>query len=519
MEQHVDALGYLLVGVVFSVGLLSARIHANLDSTVQTVSNQSWGLRQAILEGGHLGPPDLAEVMGSVRRTRDYVAIGSRLLNWAIFATTLGIFVDALVLQSQGVETPHHKMVVLGLLFIAALVVVVFSEFDVHQVSVEQRAEVDASTLGRLQRLARAIERGEVDRAMTEVVHLRETFPEWGLLVELEAYLDLRAGRARNGLARIERLLASGGDVYISPVVGAACCLEAEGIDAEGLDAALVLLERIEQRGGVVPRLDQLNRALGVTAGHLPTLLDDPSSAPIDAQQGDDGRTGSRRTVQVLIGQALERRREPVHELALDLDPARVDQTASVIATLQLWETSREMSDFASNGVLPQLLHVVVGPDEASVPALLGPYAEQRRDPRALESFGLVALACGEPRVALEYLESAIRLSPAGARAHWGRAVACHRIGWQDAAQASLGRFEMLSEETPLLSVTRQRLSDKTVQATPAEIADSYLDGIDNMDRVELALLGIDLVPDPGTTVRERFAAKLAERALAGAAS
>src|ERR1700682_3261659 len=153
MDKHLDALGYLLAAVVFSVGFLSARIHSNLDSIVRTVSERSRGVRQALAEGRRLAPADLADLLSVIHRSTDYVAVGSRVLNWIIFATTCAVLVDAVGLSMDGARSPYNELIVICLLFVAGFAVVMFSEFDVHRVSIERRREIAASTLGRIQNL------------------------------------------------------------------------------------------------------------------------------------------------------------------------------------------------------------------------------------------------------------------------------------------------------------------------------------------------------------------------------
>jgi len=507
MDNHLHTIGYLLAAIVFTVGFLSARIHSNLDSTVRTVGERSWRVRQAISEGGGLGPADLADLLGVLRGSTDYVAAGSRILNWTIFGAIVAVAIDAVVLLRSGVETPDHVMVVLALLLAASLSVLVFSEFDVRRVSIERRRETSASTLGRLQKLAHRVEIVDIPGALRELDHLRETFPTWGLLGELEAYLDLLGGKPQDGLDRIDSLVASDADLHISAVVGTACCLE-----LEGLDSALELLGRIERHSGSEGS-QSLHRALAISAGHLSALIasrDFLASTKLPANQGQ-----SRNMIQELIGEEMERRREPVRGLAFDLDPATLPQTAPLMAKLERWEHGGEPGDFGSDGALSRLLEVVLRPaGEAPATDPLVSYASDCRDPLTLESFGLVAFACGQPRTALGFFEAAIRLAPAAARSHWGRAIACHRVGWLDASSASLRRVATLSDDAPLLSVTHRLFQNRSLHIDVDDVADTYPLGLDDMDRFELALLGIDTHVEQGESLREQFTANLLTLAL-----
>lgn len=509
MDNHLHTLGYLLGAVVFAVGFLSTRIHSNLDSTIREVGERSRAVRQALNEGESLGPADLAELLGVVRSPTDYVAQGSRLLNWAIFATSAAILADALYLDWHGdSEAPEHVLFVLSLLFVVTLGAVMFSEFEVRRVSIERQREISATTLGRLHELARLMAAGDLIKATTELDLLREAFPTWGLLIEIEAYLDLLRGQPHQGLKQIESLVKGDSELHLSPVVGAACCLE-----LDGLDSALDLLARIEQRGGS-ERHPLLRRALAVSAGHLAALLAEREQPPATAPEEPE-EPPARRVLQKLMGDEIERRREPVRDLGFDLNPAKLRQTAPLMATLERWEDNGELEDFESVPALFGLLQLILEPDTQQPPAaVLQARAKGCRDPLTLESFGFAALACGEPRTALRFFETAIHIAPAAGRSHWGRAIACYRVGWRDAASASLRRAETLTDEAPLLSLTQRLFEDPLTTIDPIEVEAIYPHGFDDMDRFELALLGVDIPSSRASSIQERFAASLIARAL-----
>jgi tetratricopeptide (TPR) repeat protein len=427
-------------------------------------------------------------------------------LNWTIFLTTCVVLGDSIALRREGVDSPNHQELIIVLLFAASFAVVVFSEFDLRRVLVEQRQEIAASTLGRLQNLAHLVAANDTARASREIRHLRETFPTWGLLIELEAHLQMLDGHGQEALRQVEGLIATGDDVYLSPVVGAACCLQ-----QSNLDGALDLLARIRRRDQHIRHLPRLYRALEVAAGHIPALMAPVHHGPATGQV-------PRSTAQTLIGQEIERRHGAVHEIALDLDPAREPETAPVMAALVRWEADGTPADFQDVPALSLLLGIVLGsehlpPDVSSLSA----YAAHCRDPSTLESFGLVSLALGAPRDALKHFESAIRLAPASVRSHWGRAVACYRVGWSDAASVSLRRVETLSEDASLLSMTRRLLDGQELGVDTSHIAYSFPRGVTDMTGFELALLGLDVRRPESSGIRGQFAAALVSHALASA--
>jgi hypothetical protein len=510
MDKHLDALGSLLAAIVFSVGFLSARIHSNLDSIVRTVSERSRGIRQEIAEGRRLALVDIADLLSVIHRSTDYIARGSRVLNWVIFATTCAVLGDAIGLSLDGAKAPDNELVLICLLFAVGLAVVTFSEFDLRRVSIERRREITASTLGRIQNLGYAIIEGDVGRARRELARLHATFPTWGLLIELEAYVDLLDNHPEQGLRRIESLIETDRSLYVSPVVGTACYLQ-----LKERNSALALVSRIERRDESVGDVQRIHRALAITAGHLPALLATRSSY----SRGDlerDAAVGA-------IGRGLSHPRQSVADLSVALDPIAVSQTAPLMRTMYLWDHGGELSDFGDEDILARLLRCVLSwetqlaSEKRSVARVLEPRISDSPDAEMLESVGLVAYTCGEPRLALGFFEAAIRLAPAAARSHWGRAIACHRVGWQDAADTSLRRAVTLSDETPLLALTRIRFSRPPTRLDPSKVAGLYTT-LDDMDRFELALLGVDLAVDEETslrTLRSTFTHTLIQLALA----
>lgn len=374
-----------------------------------------------------------------------------------------------------------------------------------RRVSIERQREISATTLGRLHELARLIAEDHIAGAAEKLALLRETFPTWGLLIEVEAYLDLQRHRADQGLARIESLVKGGGELHLSPVVGAACCLQ-----LEGLDSALELLARIERRGDS-ERHPLLRRALAISAGHLPALLASrdylPETAPVAVAR-------TRSVTQRLMGEGVEWQREPVRDLGLDLNPEKLPQTAPAMKALEHWEDGGSLDDFRDMPALFGLLQLLLGPGRQRPATLLQPHAAECGDPLTLESFGFASFACGEPRTALRFFETAIHLAPAAGRAHWGRAIACHRVGWKDAASASLRRAKTLADDEPLLSLTERVFGDPQAKIDAAEAERIYPRGFDDMDRFELALLGIEIVPPDDSGIHGEFAAAIVSRAL-----
>lgn len=493
MDQHIAVLGFLLSATVFSVGFLSARIHASYDTCEVEVNGQSWRIRDALLRRERMSPAAIDGSLTVLRRARDTVTVITRIINGLLLAATAALSVDALILMSRGVPAPDHALLLIATVFVGSAAVTAIGEFDVRKVTSDQRAMLSNSLPGRIDSLAAALAAGRY-AAVDEIVNeLHDAFPDWGLLTEVQAYSLLRQGKAREAYDSIDALVARSDDVYLSHLVGAAAAMNL----GDGL-AALRILAAVRRRAPHLAGIEQLNRALTLYLGHLPAVMADRTaevSAP-PRRRPRSGRFGAQRHT-------------------LDIGIHDMPETARLMRVLAAWESSGSLPAFVKEADQSPLLAAV----RAVLPEA-GPGDDRLRssnDPAALETLGMIKLAAGDPREALRIFERAVRLAPAASRLHWGIAVASHRIGWTSAAATSLGRAETLVSHAPIVTLTRDAFEQETPPA-PAAVALAFPAGVRPLDRLQLAMIGVPAGADPDrSTVGGRFVGTLLDMALASA--
>ncbi len=482
MEKHLDVIGYLLAAVVFSVGFASERAHSTLEAISRDVSELSWRLREALAAGRRIGPGDLPEALSFLRRSRDPVAIFSRLLNVALLVlVTVGV-VDALVLIHEGTSAPRHAYVLLAMLGSAALAVAVMGELDLRRVSREQRRVLEESTLGRLDATQTNLRQGKIDAARVLLDDLMKTYPGWSWLLELDAFLDYKAGLPDRGLATVQSLVEASVDLYMSPIVSTACAVSS-GHAAD----ALPMLHRMRRRD-VVPRYAaELADGLALEAAHLTALFATP---PTTREATREVRSGNS-AASYLVGASLEPRANVARSIVLDLELDDTPETKHLSNLLTLWRTGTQasrLSEAAQGSVLGTVLDQVFEPKAS-------PIAEEVRttstDPLTLETLALVALVRGDVLGARELFDRAIRVAPTFARAQWGRALVVDRLGWHDQAHAALQRAQTLDPRWRILQVTSRRLDGRSTSDLAAVASELYSDGMSDRDRFELAMLGV----------------------------
>jgi hypothetical protein len=516
VEKHLDVLGYLLVAVVFSVGFLSARIHANYDTILREVGDLSWRVRETVLSGGRLGPADLGELLSTLRRAGDPVATATRWANVGIFICTAVVFADGLVLLAEGATAPNHAPLELTMLFLVAAIVTAIGEYDVRRVATDQRSSIEASTLGRLDAVASSLANNDMDAVRRGIANLRESLPNWGLLIELQAFVELRTGEQKAALHRLEQLTEDTGDLHITPVVGAAAAL-AIGDEA----AAIELLQRVSEVAPNARYVDELRSSLGLRRAYLQSLFEDISQLSVGHNAVEqDVATNAHHVAAALIGANTELGKMQATRLALDLAPAELPETANLVRANDAWHRATDAESIRSlidGTALEQLLCAVGLLDESGAPEeRLLRFAQTSEDQLTLESCGLILLALGSQRNAIRIFERSIRLMPAAPLAHWGTALASAHVGWSDAAITALQRAETLTGDEPIIRITRRVLEGADTMSPEEALQHFPRAGISDLDRFELALLGIEVAPArlPSAVISSQFVERAISLAL-----
>jgi tetratricopeptide (TPR) repeat protein len=514
LDKHIDVLGYLLTALVFSVGFLSARVHSTYDATVQQVSELSWRVRGLIKSDQQLGPTDLTTLLAFVRRSGDQVATASRLVNLGILLASAIVFGDGVWLLIDDVEGAPHALELLIVVLLSSVAVSVIGEVDLRRVRIDQRDAIDTSTLGRLEALATSIHDRKWSLAQAQLTALRDSYPEWGLLIELEAFICLREGDPEGGLARIQQLVAQSDDLYVSAPVGVACAL------AHGdTKAAAELLDAVAVRAPSASHVAELRQALALTRGDPAALFEE-----LDTQQLRGARARASRQGLELTSQLLEAETAAVGGVhsPFAIRPEDLEQTAALLRLRNAWHSQVPTDEVStlSQGTPLHLMLMLLLP--AEVDPLDVEAATQRvlasEEAGSIEALAFVQLVLGDAREAMRSFERAVALRPRSAYAHWGMALGCLRVGWTDEALKHLRRANTAELRRPIVDLTRRVAEGGRLPAF-AEVAPMFPHGIGRVERVELAILGIEVpAPPEDGTPQDRFVAAFVEAAVTAAA-
>ena len=473
MGIYVEALGFVVAAIVFSIGVLSARLHESFNALVRQIVELSWATRVRLMEGRRVSPADIDELTAAVGDVADPVAGASKALNRLLLLVSAAIFAMALATPADAADPPHSRLLI-GLLFATCVGVELLGELDQRAVGRRRRALVTTATLSRLRSLGQAFTEERYADASEALAALRDDFPGWGLLRELNALLDLHTGAPGSALKSIRALVAEPHpDLYLSQLIA----VEAATSELDDR-AALELLDDIARAEPSLPHLGRLRKALEIRLGHLDALL-----APMPAPSGK--REEALLWTEATIGSAAEQQADRAMS-GLDVSPGSLPEVGRLLSVTVAWTGAR--THLASDALTASSpLHLVlrrVLPDEA--PSAFGPRdGDPRWDSATLETFGVIALSQGEPRQALSLLEHAARQNPAAARPQWWIAVACRHLNWTDAAHRALDRSEILDREDPLTDLTRAWLT-----AEPADDEGAWLAKLSDVDGLRAAFLG-----------------------------
>lgn len=463
MSVHIDVVGYLLTAITFSVGFLSTRNHATANATLRQASDVSWRVREILTRGDRLSPAELASLLVVVHRVDDVSARFARAANVVLLSAITVLSLDGLRLIAAGAHPVDAALLVLALLT-GGIAVCVVGEVDARHVERDLRQRLGATTLGRIENLDTRIEVGDFAGIRREIGFLRRSFPNWGLLVELDAYASLHNSDPERAFETVLRHVDTNDDVYLSALVGAAAAA------AMGRhDEALSLLERLGAAGLLSADEVLMRRAFCLRAAHLDELVDGGERRDVSPSAATTPSTGAVVLPIDEIAGLMFEGTAATEQLALDVSGNDFDQLRSVLETLQAWNgraattaldpaaTDRAGTPF---GILSALvMSAPSSPQRADAVASAVELGQRSKDGLSVEAVGMCLLACGEVRPALSALERAAALSPKSPRIHWAEAVSCWRWGWQVKAEESLDRAAGLDPDDPVIAITRLRVA------------------------------------------------------------
>ena len=447
--MYLEVTSYLLTVLTFSVGFLSTRRHAHFDVLSKDIADRSWKIRQALNLGQDLGPRDLAEDIVAVKVDPDSVSTFARMVN-AFF------FISACAVAGIGLFEPQpvHEAALLALVLLSTALVFALGEFDVRWMASKERDLARDTALGQLAVVDRALRSGEGRTATDEIARIRETYPQWAFGRELEFALAATEMGFEVAGTPME-LLEAGGSLYAAPLLAAEHQLQ-----RGNPIGALQDFHIIAPRSSTSRTVDKLNIVIGFTVGLPRTVFTEP--AITSRWFSEPGGL----------------------ELGLHSLPAVKRATES----LRDFGSGMSLAEWMAGQVVsPPLIIAQAATAESSELSALMVTATEPMFAGALNSLGIVCLARGNDTDALQIFEAAIRLRPNSSTSHWGRAVACARRGWHDAAEESLLRADSLDPSSPhIITMTRMVLEGRQPLAADREreVAENAWESL------QLALLG-----------------------------
>jgi hypothetical protein len=461
--------GYLLAALVFSIGFLSQRRHASLDSLGKNVYDRSANIRKSLESGNPPGPSDLEEDLALALDSRDPVAFLSRIANVFIVLSCLALGALGIIGTIRGSGPPEVKdteIVSMMFLLAAAIVLTAVSEFDRRRLDVQFKTLTKGSILGTIYNFRKSMAKDQVGQARQELESITPRYPDWVLLAELLAEAEVRAGSWSEAQAVLDQIDENPAPSHFVPLLRAA--LEIERQDpARGL----VIVDAQSARNGASRYDNFLRDGLSLMAGRPQAMF-----------SGTDAGTFQL----------------PPKLYELDPDVSKIAEIARMVAMVSDWQSSIDVSDWLAEAhdlPVTAVVRMAVSADPESDPewdASLHRLLAKNEFSSALNSAGMVCLARRRFTDALTLFEAAIRARSSSSTSHWGRAVACHDLAWTEAAADSLRRAKSLQLAPVLASVTDQFLDGRpiahpeqyTLQATGNEAT--------GLELLQFALIGAE---------------------------
>jgi hypothetical protein len=465
----IDTVGYLLAALVFSIGFLSQRRHASLDSLGKNVYDRSANIRKSIESGNPPGPSDLEEDLALGLDSRDPVAVFSRAANWLIVLSCLGLGALGIVgtiREAGSAEDKDTQIISMVILVASAIVLTAVSEYDRRRLDVQFKTLTKGSILGTIYNFRQAMAKDQISQARDELESIAPRYPGWVLLAELLAEVEVRAGNWPDAQAVLDRIDEIPAPSHFVPLLRAA--LEIERQDpAHGL----VIVDTQSARDGASRYDTFLRDGLSLMAGRPQAMFSGTAAG----------------TLQL-----------PTKLYELDPDVSKISEIARMVAMVSDWQSNVETTRWLAEAhdlPVAAVVRMAVSADPEADPdwdASLHDLLSRDEFASALNSAGMVCLARRRFTDALTLFEAAIRARSSSSTSHWGRAVACHDLAWTEAAADSLRRARSLQLAPVLANFTEQFLSGKpmthpeqyTLQTTGQEAT--------GLELLQFALIGAE---------------------------
>ena len=326
MEKYLDVLGFLLAALVFSVSFLGARVHAHYEATAREVREREWWrVRNALLHGDSVGPPALGDAIAVTRRTTDRVAKLSLIVNRLLFFAMTVVYAAAIWLLLHGASGPPYAYLITSLVYSWWCC---YRDRGVRCGQGWPRPAIGypQSLVGWINELAATLATEQWSAFGARLAALTEMYPDWALLTELRAYLDLRMKQPAEGFQRVRKLVGAHTHLYLTPVVGTACALAA---DDSG--AGLQLLDELVARKEIARHLSVLHAGLALSWAHIEIMAQDHalSKQPVWSADYPSNHAGTafRKSPEQADGLVEE-------SSVLDFKPSDIPETADLLQLL-----------------------------------------------------------------------------------------------------------------------------------------------------------------------------------------
>jgi hypothetical protein len=478
MGPHLDVIGYLLAGIVFSVSLLVSRTQAATSAAIQNAVETSWRLRDAIHGPDYLNIQDVTMALAVADREPDPARNLTRIVNLGLYMAIAVAFGDAVRLLSEGAPRPTDALLLSCLMVGAATLVFALGEFHHRYEMLRAKREINETLVGLLWRLDWAL-REDHPTAAIIVSSLRRQYPMWSMLQDFECISEYLSGNFEGAIAIGERVIISGAPTYHAPLL-----VTASAIRLQVPHRAVEILE-IAQSGTYHPSYDVLAQRAGLLAANLDSLVAVAAFDP-NAPRLEERDSGVVRAI-VHVGprtSALNPQWQQLEPLllademygcwhadgAMPIDPMLVGMPMSL-----LWQAfdgvhfdKDKLERFRTNCV-------------------------RTSNSYGLETVALIELALPTPETSLGCLEQGCQIRPSSSRLHFLRGVALGRRAWSDKARQAFSTSEQLGGLDPLIyHLARQKT---TIYRSPSiDVGDVLLDPPRRIESILLAsTLGIDM--------------------------
>jgi len=482
VEKHIDTMGFILAAIVISITLLGDREARRSENQTNETRRSSAALFEALNAGRRLTPSRISEMVRQATVRPDSVVRAARLLNSLLITIVVVVGLDALrLIFVQHLQHPEDaQLLVLGLM-IGAVATGLYGEYHARLERRLAQSEFRKSVLGKLSSLSDHL-KAEAPATKIDllIAGIRDEFPNWGLVPELQALGYLKRGDAPAAVTMLQEQHENKFDGYTFPV------LVTTALTRTGqLDSCLPILEDFAVRHADSRVLEELLFDLGLANAHRDCLFGESRRQLATQIEGAEGR------------------------LSFDLIVEDFSETRELAEFGRAWSHPRTGTQpwAPTDTAFPitWLWQLLAGQEPSGGFDQLRAWRDITRDASALESLGFGLLTVGQGDEAVEMFDAAIRLNSSSPTGHWGWALAYFDRSWTEKAITGLKRARTCG-----LADGIYQLTDIWFHKRELPTAEGTLHILGSrptlQDIVDLSLLGFQAPLKPTNTPQGQFA-------------